>query len=462
MASTRVHVTVFGCGLVAPTIIRYLNRLGVKQVVATRTPAKVQPVVKLLRRPELVEVVSCDVNKDKSLLSSLVAQSDAVASVLPASTHLPVLQQCVAHGVSAVTPSIVSDAIASLDTPARHAGILLLNECGQSPGLDHVETVRLAAQVHAAGGKVRGYTSLTGSLATAEGLDNPLETKLTWSPHDWLMHSWNSARYLENGSAVDVPWNELFLPKNLGTDEYPGLGNVAWFLNRDATMYIKLYGLNDVVTAKRGVHDYPKAMPYLRALQEIGLTDLKAMSGLTGLTHLQFCQHVLGTDTTGKVKDGVRAALENSDGVDAEEILAMLDHIGLLSNTVKVAEGPNCALDVVAIALDKIVIRAGEPDSAVNKQIMQVEMGDRSWEEWQSTLEVQGEFLGEQDDSAAAKATALPVAIAVKLLLEKKLPRDIVGVHRPLLPNIYDPILRGLEELGVQCQKTSKGIPPPV
>ena len=426
-------------------------------MVATRTPTKVQHVVKLLKQPELVEVVSCDVNKDKSLLSSLVAQSDIVASILPADTHFPVLQQCVAHGVSAVTPSIISDTIASLDTPAKQAGILLLNECGQSPGLDHVETVRLAAQVHKAGGKVRGYTSLTGSLAAAEGLDNPMQAKLTWSPRDWLMHSWKPALYLENGSAVDVPWNELFLPKNLGTDEYPGMGNVAWFLNRDATWYTKLYGLNDVLTAKRGVHDYPTAMPFLRALQQIGLTSLKAMEGLTGLTHLQFCQQVLGTDD---VKDGLHAALENCEGVDAEKIMTMLDHIGMLSHVTKVPKGPNCALEVVAVALDKIAIRAGEADSAVNKQIMQVEMEDGSWEEWQSTLAVQGEFLGEQDDSAVAKATALPMVVAVKLLLEKKVPHDTVGVHRPLLPHLYDPILCGLKELGVQCQKTSKSISP--
>ena len=117
---------------------------------------------------------------------------------------------------------------------------------------------------------------------------------------------------------------------------------------------------------------------------------------------------------------------------------------------------------MVAAALDKIVIRAGEKDSAVNKQIMQVEMKDGSWEEWQSILEVEGEYLGEQDDSAAAKGTALPVAVAVKLLLERKMPHDIVGVHRPLLPDLYNPILSGLEELGVQCHKITKKISPPV
>ena len=141
------------------------------------------------------------------------------------------------------------------------------------------------------------------------------------------MHSWKPARYLDNGTVVDVAWNELFLPTNLGTDEYFDLGKVAWFLNRDATEYVKLYGLKDVLTAKRGVHDYPKAMPFLRALQQTGLTSLNVMEDLSSLTYLQFCQKILGTDTTGKVKDGIRAALESCDGVDTEDILTMMDHI---------------------------------------------------------------------------------------------------------------------------------------
>ena len=97
---------------------------------------------------------------------------------------------------------------------------------------------------------------MTGSLAAAVRLDNLLKAKLTWSLSGWLMHSWNPARYLDNGATVDVAWNELFLPKNLGIDEYFDLGNVAWFLNRDATAYVKLYGLNDVLTAKRGVPSF--------------------------------------------------------------------------------------------------------------------------------------------------------------------------------------------------------------
>lgn len=93
---------------------------------------------------------------------------------------------------------------------------------------------------------MKGYTSLTGSLATAEGLDNPLKAKLTWSPSGWLMHSWNPARYLDNGATVDVAWNELFLPKNLGTDEYFDLGKPMWSITVNISSALTLSHLSSV------------------------------------------------------------------------------------------------------------------------------------------------------------------------------------------------------------------------
>lgn len=446
-------VALFGCGLVAPPILRYFNRIGVKQIIATRNTDKAKKsIVKLLKRPELVELISCDVTRDPHMLACVVSRSDVVASVLPASQHYPVLQQCVQKCVPAVTPSIAADANAgTLDESAKLAGVLLLTECGQSPGLDHMDTLRLAARAHAVGGKVRGYTSLAGSLATAEGIRNPLGAKLTWSPRDWLMHSWHSARYLEDGLPVDVPWNELYLPQNIGSDDYPSLGKVAWFVNRDTIKHLEMYGLmQDALNAKRGVHDYLTIMPFLRAVQHLGLTSLKPMKGLSKLSYLEFCQQAFQeTD----VRESIHTKLGTCNGLNAGEIINMLEYIGLFSSC-KVPEGPKCALEVVAEALGKITIKAGEPDSAVNRQIMQVELTNGSWEEWRSTIEVYGEFLGTHDDSAAAKLTGLTIAVAGRLLLEGKIPKDLVGVNAPTFPEIYMPIMNGLEELGISCQES--------
>jgi spermidine synthase len=41
-----------------------------------------------------------------------------------------------------------------LDAAAREAGIIVLNEIGLDPGIDHLYAVKIVDEVHAKGGKV--------------------------------------------------------------------------------------------------------------------------------------------------------------------------------------------------------------------------------------------------------------------------------------------------------------------
>jgi hypothetical protein len=50
----------------------------------------------------------------------------------------------------------------------------------------------------------------------------------------------------------------------------------------------------------------------------------------------------------------------------------------------------------------------------------------------------------------------LPAAIAVKLILEKKI--EVTGVLRPVIPQIYNPILNELKTLGIEM-KEEDGLP---
>jgi saccharopine dehydrogenase (NADP+, L-glutamate forming) len=48
--------------------------------------------------------------------------------------------------------------------------------------------------------------------------------------------------------------------------------------------------------------------------------------------------------------------------------------------------------------------------------------------------------------TAMAKTVGLPLGIAAKLILENKI--DLTGLHIPVVPEIYNPVL---EELNVNC-----------
>lgn len=51
-------------------------------------------------------------------------------------------------------------------------------------------------------------------------------------------------------------------------------------------------------------------------------------------------------------------------------------------------------------------------------------------------------------DTAVARTVALPAAVAVKMILENKIP--LRGVHIPNNRNIYEPVLNELENLGIK------------
>jgi len=69
-----------------------------------------------------------------------------------------------------VTTSYISPAMHALDQEARDAGIMVLNEVGLDPGIDHLYAVKTIEEVHAKGGKVRlfnhfGYQDTYSSFA---------------------------------------------------------------------------------------------------------------------------------------------------------------------------------------------------------------------------------------------------------------------------------------------------------
>ena len=62
-----------------------------------------------------------------------------------------------------------------------------------------------------------------------------------------------------------------------------------------------------------------------------------------------------------------------------------------------------------------------------------------------SCLVVKGQ---DQLHTAMAKTVGLPLGIAAKLILENKI--ELKGLHIPVIPEIYDPVLKELELNGIK------------
>ena len=80
-------------------------------------------------------------------------------SLVPYTYHASIIKLAIKHKTNVVTTSYVSDAIRELDTPAREAGIVVLNEVGVDPGVDHLYAIKKIGEVHAKGGKVNNSAS---------------------------------------------------------------------------------------------------------------------------------------------------------------------------------------------------------------------------------------------------------------------------------------------------------------
>lgn len=85
---------------------------------------------------------------------------DLVVSLVPYIYHADVVRAAVSVSnkrgspVHVVTTSYVSPAMRALDQEAKEAGVIVMNEIGLDPGIDHLYAVKTISEVHEKGGKV--------------------------------------------------------------------------------------------------------------------------------------------------------------------------------------------------------------------------------------------------------------------------------------------------------------------
>lgn len=91
---------------------------------------------------------------DALALEAAVAAVDVVVSLIPYTYHAFVIEAAIKGNTHVVTTSYVSPAIRALEERVRAAGIVVMNEIGLDPGIDHLYAIKTFDEVHAQGGKV--------------------------------------------------------------------------------------------------------------------------------------------------------------------------------------------------------------------------------------------------------------------------------------------------------------------
>lgn len=266
------RVLVFGSGFVVPPAVDYLTQLpGVHVTVASNLLEDAKRIAGRYGHGK-ADAVQVTVG-DSADLGEIVKQSDLAISFLPAPMHVSVAKACIQHGRHLITASYVSPQMQALHSQAAERNVLLLNELGLDPGIDHLEAMRLIDEAHADGLQVTSFRSWCGGLPAPQHADNPLGYKFSWSPRGVLLAALNEARYLQDGREVSIPAEKLLeSAQPVQIAEYPAFA-FEGIPNRDSLAYRQLYGIEAVQTMLRGTLRYAGFCSLMSALRQAGLLD---------------------------------------------------------------------------------------------------------------------------------------------------------------------------------------------
>jgi saccharopine dehydrogenase-like NADP-dependent oxidoreductase len=432
-------VVLFGAGLVSRPLVRYLLDNGFGVTVASRTVSKAE---KLVDGHPAGRAIALLVDDDKAV-RDLVGEHDLAISLLPAPYHPKIARACLDLDTHMVTTSYVGPEMKAFHDEAKEKDLLLLNEIGVDPGIDHMSAMQVIDAERKAGGKLVGFSSWCGGLPAPEANDNPFGYKFSWSPRAVLVAARNDARYLEDGKLVEVPPAELFARP--ATVEVPGVGTFEGYPNRDSVSYLDTYRFdkNEVTSIFRGTLRNLGHCKLYTQLIDLGMLDQEPEHDLTDLTYSGLMDKIFGVPA----KETIPAKL----GVPAADApLPALEYIGMLSEK-PVALARASMLDVMAHRMaDALPYAPGERDMLLMRHDLTFEYDGRARRECITAIMV--DYGIPNGDSSMARTVSLPAAIGARMILEGKI--HIRGVQIPIEQDIYDPVLAELEKMKISFTET--------
>ncbi len=430
-------VLVLGAGLVSRPLVRYLLDNGFGVTVASRTVSKAE---KLIQNHARGKALAFNVD-DTAGLSPLVAGHDLAVSLLPAARHVEVARACLEHRKHMVTTSYISPAMRELDAEAKRRDVLLLNELGVDPGIDHMSAMQVIDAEQKKGSRLAGFVSWCGGLPAPEANDNPFGYKFSWSPKGVLLAARNGARYRRAGKLLEIPPPELFArPAQV---EVPGVGTFEGYPNRDSLSYIETYGFDpNIEEMFRGTLRNQGHCELYRGLIALGLLEDSPRQSFADTSYLQLVEKLAGKPAPKAITKRLGAAV-------GKKVIEALDFIGLLSQEpVRPAEGS--VMDVMAERMaERLAYRPGERDMLIMKHEITFRRNDGKRERLTALMVDFGIPAG---DSSMSRTVSLPAAIGARLVLEGKIP--LRGVHAPVKPEIYLPALDELKQMGIGFTET--------
>lgn len=439
------NILVLGAGLSSSSLIKYFCDNAQSEDWSIRVVDRDVELVKSKIHGERAEAMSFNALEPDERRPQ-VEWADLVISMLPARFHVQVAEDCIELNTNLITPSYVSKEMEELSEAANKAGIIILNEIGVDPGIDHMSAMKVIDEIHEMGGKMHIFESFTGGLVAPESDNNPWNYKFTWNPRNVVLAGQGgAAKFIQEGKYKYIPYNKLFRRTEIVNIE--GYGKFEGYANRDSLSYRDVYGLNDIPTIYRGTFRRKGFSRAWDCFVQLGATDDSyVLEGSENMTYRDFINSFLPYNPADSVEIKLRHYLK----IDQDDALwDKLEWLDIFSREKKVElKDATPAQILQKILEEKWAMEPGDKDMIVMHHKFVYKLGGEFHE-----INSDMVSIGEDDvHTAMSRTVGLPAAICGKMILNGTI--KLKGVQRPIKENIYTPVLAELEEYGIKFNET--------
>ncbi len=432
-------ILVLGAGLSSASLIQYLLKNAKKEnweiIVAD---ANIEAAENRIGRNKAGKAIALDI-LDENKRIALIKKSDLVISLLPPSLHHLAALNCIEAKIPMITASYVSEEMKKLHPLALKAGVLILNEIGLDPGLDHLSAMEMIHQIQEKGGKITSFESYCGGLVAPEFDNNPWHYKFTWNPRNVVLAGQNTAKYIENGLLKLIPPSRIFAQTK--TIKVKGHGSFDAYANRDSLGYIEPYGISTAQTVLRGTLRGKGFCESWQQLVSLGLTDdAYELIHPETLTYRDWLCSLIPNANRKNLEEEICLMLNLKKSSKAYKNMVWL---GLFEPKPIGLQKATPAQALQKLLQEKWMLQKGELDQIVMKHEIGYQIKGKPYK-MEASLVVTGE---NQVQTAMAKTVGLPMGIAAKLILQGNIKSS--GVQIPISREFYQPILKELAKLGI-------------
>ncbi|WP_027000303.1 saccharopine dehydrogenase C-terminal domain-containing protein [Eisenibacter elegans] len=436
------QILLLGAGRSAPYAIEYLaqaaQREGWRLCVADRDETLLAQ-----RQQQYPGILTQTLDLNADTLANALSPASIVVSLLPPDAHVSVAAQCVMQGKHFLSASYVSEGMQALHAEAVAKGVLLLNEIGLDPGIDHMSAMQLLDHIRQQGGHITAFYSYTGGLIAPQSVDNPWHYKFTWNPRNVVLAGQGGpARFRHQGLVKYLPYSSLF--EYTQPIEVAGWGSFDGYANRDSLQYSELYGLQTADTLIRGTLRRRGFCQAWQVLLRTGLTDDTWQANYSPeQTYGEWLERFIheGSPQEPLLTRWARQAEASPEAMEAVAWLGLHQNhpLGLSQGS---------PAQVLQQRLETLwQLHPEDLDLVVMQHKVVYQLQGQTWQQLSDFC-----LVGEPSPrTAMAKTVGLPLAMAAVRCLKGEF--SIRGVQRPLQPEVYQPLLAELATQGIHFEE---------